>query len=229
MGDRRIAAWGSLPVAHACCHVFGPALPLLVHERFGGSRRRPCAAGVVAWKATPPGPTVPKPSVDPASLIPAVPPGTPPCRASQLEGIRRAGSGYTGAVDVPVDVRNRSNTPCYLEGWTTVSALDSAGRVVATATVGDGQIGPFPTVRVLMTIGTPALTPDVVSSSPGVGVPPASAHLLGQARLNIIWEDCDPPVTGELAIDLASGGGRLLVASELCCKSERRSRVLLSF
>ena len=172
------------------------------------------APGVIPWKPLPPGPDVTQPAPDPVALAPAVPPGTPPCRASQLEGIQRYAGGYAQESVVPVDVRNLSGTACYLEGWSSVSALDSAGHVVATASRSDGQLGTYPEVPILAAVGTPRLAPDVTQGT--LGAPPDSAHPKGQARLNLTWLDlCNRPAIRQVAIALSSGGGRLLVSYEM--------------
>src|ERR1700680_3532428 len=123
----------------------------------------PLPAHFVPWLPLPPANANPQATLDPAtSPVLPVPPGTPPCRAGQLEGVHMAGSGAAGNRDDPVELRNRSNTTCVLTGYPDISILDRSGKVLARAS-GSSSRGTYfdagDVVPVLMKIGTPHLPP----------------------------------------------------------------------
>ncbi len=72
------------------------------------------------------------PEVTPRPPIP-VPPGTPACRAGQLEGASAGEAAATGNVDMPVVLRNKDTSSCYLEGFADVTVIGPASQVLAVA------------------------------------------------------------------------------------------------
>src|SRR5206468_11027525 len=56
---------------------------------------------------------------------PAVPPGTAECQASQLEGESLGEGAAAGNVNMPLQVRNRSASACYVHGYPDVTVLDA--------------------------------------------------------------------------------------------------------
>lgn len=138
---------------------------------------------------------------------PALPPGTPECKASQLEGESLGEGAATGNVDMPLQLRNRSGSACYIHGYPDVTVLDASGRVLARGTGADGR-GTFfadgPDVPILLPVGTPNL--------PAPKLPIDSTNLKGQAFMNFSWYDCPPlPQASRLALDVPDGGGRMLI------------------
>jgi hypothetical protein len=168
----------------------------------------PFPAHFVPWLPLPAAYANLQPTLDPAtSPVLRVPTGTPPCRAGQLEGVHMAGGGAAGNRDDPVELRNRSNSDCFLTGYPDISILDRRGRVLARASGSSGRGTYFDqgdAVPVLMKIGTAHLPPPDSSGW-------SSEAPLGQVFFNIQWVDCSQPQATQLAIDLVSGGGRLLV------------------
>jgi hypothetical protein len=125
--------------------------------------------------------------------------------ASELEGAALGEGAAAGNINMPLLIRNRTASACYLEGFADVTVVDRAGRVVAQA-VGAANRGTFfadwPPVPVLMKPGTTALP---TTPSPGQQVSP------GQATMNMSWYDCRQPQAAQLTLDLPAAGGRLVV------------------
>ena len=143
----------------------------------------------------------------PPATPPALPAGTPECRASQLEGESLGEGAAAGNVNMPLQLRNRSASACYVHGYPDVTVLDASGRVLARGIGPDGR-GTFfedgPDVPVWLPPGTPYLPPPKL--------PIDSTNLKGQAFMNFSWYDCPPlPQANRLVLDLPDGGGRLVV------------------
>lgn len=157
-------------------------------------------AHFIPWAPIPPG------DANQATPTPLpVPPGTPPCRAAQLEAAQVGQNGATGHLDTPITLRNRGTAACTLDGYADLRIVDSGGRVLAQA-VGSTGRGTFfdsgSPQPVLMQPGTPALpaTPD----ASGFGS-------TGQALVNVEWADCKGPIAQTATLDLPASGGRLVV------------------
>lgn len=161
----------------------------------------------VAWAPLPDGgiyPTAP-PGPAPTPRIP-VPPGTPACRASQLEGEGYLGQGFTGEVSTrQLVLRNRGGSPCVLEGLPGLSVMDASGRVLAQgfgSEKSSAYLPSEPAAMVLMEPGTPTLP-----RSGGFG--PRDVN--GQAGVPVLWIDCRRPQAAQLAVALPAAGGRLVI------------------
>ena len=186
-------------------HVAGPG-PTPVRSATPNPTPNPTPRGlVIPWAALPPTgayPQLASPSPLPNGPIP-VPPGTPACRADQLEGAPLTKEAAAGNIDMPVALRNRSGTACVLEGYADVTVVDGAGNVVAPIS-GPELRGTFfdqvPAVPVLMLVGTPPL-PSAVSAQPS----------RGQAVMNLTWYDCKLPQAARLWLALPNSGGRVVV------------------
>ena len=150
----------------------------------------------VPWLPLAPAHQVVDPAVSPPS---PVPPGAPPCVASQLEGVGLAGGAAAGNVNMPLLIRNKGSAGCYLHGFVDVTVLDRREHVLAQA-AGDVGRGTFfadgPLIDVWMPAGTPGL-PRPFQTRDGS---------LGQALLNFSWYDCQYPLAATLVIGLAGGG-----------------------
>jgi len=138
---------------------------------------------------------------------PTLPAGTPECKASQLEGESLGEGAAAGNVNMPLQLRNRSGSACYVHGYPDVTVLDASGRVLARGLGADGRgtfFGDGPDVPVLLPPGTPNL--------PAPRLPIDSTNLKGQAFMNFSWYDCPPlPQADHLALDLPDGEGRLVI------------------
>lgn len=161
----------------------------------------PAPAHYIPWNPLPPGSDA---GATPTPL--PVPPGTPPCRANQLEGAQVGFFGATGNDDLPIVLRNRSASACMLMGYADLRIYDASGRLLAQA-VGTTHRGTFfdsssTGAPVLLQPGTPALQSS--DGTHGLGFP-------GQATLNVQWVDCSQPQAHSAALDLPSAGGRLVV------------------
>lgn len=143
----------------------------------------------------------------PAVTPPPLPPGTPECKAGQLEGESMGEAGAAGNVNMPLQVRNRSATACYVHGYPDVTVLDAAGRVLARGAGLQGRGTYFedgPDVPVLLPPRTPGL--------PAPTMPISPRNVKGQAFMNLSWYDCPPlPKASHLALDLSDGSGRLVI------------------
>jgi hypothetical protein len=143
----------------------------------------------------------------PPATPPALPAGTPECKASQLEGESLGEGAATGNVNMPLQLRNRGGSACYVHGFPDVTVLDASGHVLARGIGADGR-GTFfedgPDVPILLPPGTPDL--------PAPKLPIDSTNLKGQAFMNFSWYDCPPlPQASHIALDLPDGGGRLII------------------
>jgi uncharacterized protein DUF4232 len=158
----------------------------------------------VPWLALAPGHRyLNAPLGSPVPPIP-VPAGTPVCQAPQLEGASLGVAAATGNVNMPILLRNRGASDCYLEGFPDATVLAPTGKVLAQGSGVDGRgtfFGDGPAVQVMLKAGTAGLP------TPGPGYTPP----LGQAFLNFSWYDCKPYQANRLALDLPGGGGRLIV------------------
>ncbi len=143
----------------------------------------------------------------PTATPPPLPPGTPECRAAQLEGESIGEGAALSNVNMPVEVRNRSTSACYVHGYPDVTVFAASGRVLARAIGNEGRgtyFGDGPDVPVLLPPGTPRL--------PAPAVPLGPTKLEGQAFMNLSWYDCPPlPWASRLALDLPDDTGRLLI------------------
>lgn len=167
------------------------------------------AAGAIPWAALPKSGAAIDPSASPVPSPPIpIPPGTPSCRAAQLDGAFGGAEGATGNTDLPIALRNHSQTACTLDGFAYVTVLNSSGAVLMPASADPEQQGTFfadwPVVPVLMQVGTPAFP-----ASPGAGEEVQLSR--GQAVMNLSWYDCSQPAASRLWLDLPHGGGRLVV------------------
>lgn len=159
------------------------------------------APSFVPWLPLPTSGVIPQaPSPSPAPPAP-IPAGTPECPAGQLDVALGTGSGATGHLNIPIWLRNRGSTECFLQGYPDVTILDAAGRSLAQA-IGSGQRGTFfdyPdwVVPILMRTGTAFATT------------PYTAPPQGQARFNIEWYDCSYPTAAKLLIDLPDRKGEM--------------------
>jgi hypothetical protein len=152
----------------------------------------------VPWLPLPPaGITVQAP---PASPLPAIPVGTASCKASQMEGAGLRGGAAAGNIDLPLLLRNKSTTDCFVVGYADVTVLDRFGHVLASA-VGSSGVGTFfgdgPVIKVLMPAGTPPL-PKPFSTRDGS---------VGQAFMNFSWYDCQTPPAATIEVGLPMDGG----------------------
>ncbi len=160
-------------------------------------------SAIVPWLPRPAAHLYPElPSPSPSSPIP-VPTGTPPCGAGQLEATGTSGGAATGHVDLPLILRNRGASACFLEGYAEVGIVDASGDLLAQA-VGTAGRGTFfrdgPAVPVLMEPGTALLTP---------GQTPQWRGDRGQAWMNLEWYDCRHRQSARVLVDLPAGGGRI--------------------
>jgi uncharacterized protein DUF4232 len=113
-------------------------------------------------------------------------------------------SGAAGNVNMPILLRNRSSSDCYLEGYPDATVLDASGRVLVAGTGAAGRGTYFndgPVVQVMLRTGEPPLP----APGPGYTAP------LGEAFMNFSWYDCKPLQANRLALDLPDGGGRLVI------------------
>lgn len=155
----------------------------------------------VAWKALAPSGVIPQPpSPSPAPLVP-IPNGTPECSASQLDVIAVMGGGATGHTNMPIDLRNRGSSACFLQGYPDLTIRDSTGKILAQA-IGTAGRGTFFDVTdwvepVLMDRGT--------QFASGVRLTPPR----GQAYVNIEWWDCASASASRIDVVLPDGGGML--------------------
>lgn len=127
------------------------------------------------------------------------------CSATQLEGMGVHGGAATGHVDLPVSLRNRSASACYLEGFADVRIVDGSGSLLAQASGTSGR-GTFfsdaAVLHVMMEPGTAALSADV---------PGQRSTERGQAWMNVEWYDCQNRQAATLFMTLPQGGGSLSV------------------
>ena len=164
------------------------------------------APTVIAWRDLPATNVVPSPP--PAKIVPPIPisAGAKACTAGQLEARLFSQIAAAGHTDSPVDFRNRSEVPCYLEGFPDITIFDASDNVVARAAGTDHRstfFGDPPAVPILLLTGTPAL----VSPSGLIVDPPPQ----GQTEVHIEWYDCRAPLPARMAIELPNGGGRLTI------------------
>lgn len=175
--------------------------------RTGAASPRPTPhPSAVPWAALPPGGIVGG-ATPPAVASPPipVPPGTPACRSTQLDGVFLGSSAAGGNTNFLVGLRNRGSTACVLSGYATVAVLSSSGAVLAPSGGPEGHgtmFDDWPVVQVLMVPGTPAYP---------TAAPLPLQPSRGQAVMNMAWYDCSQPAAHTLRLDLPNGGGRLVV------------------
>jgi len=134
-----------------------------------------------------------------------VPPATPTCQASQLQGASAGEAAATGNVNMPIVVRNRGAAACVLAGWVDLRILDGRGHLLAAAAGKANRetfFNDWPKVAVLIQPHTPPFP-----ARPGFEQPPSR----GQAVMNMSWYDCRQPQAAVLVMDLPAAGGRLRV------------------
>lgn len=126
------------------------------------------------------------------SIGPVAVPGTPPCRAANLEATRgEGGPPATGQNPNDWSFKNLAN-PCVLDGYPTVAALDTQGRVLAFTYTHSGDMM------------TTAAAPQAVYLPKG-----SSAWVrLNKYRCDTGSQD----TTASLRLTLPSGGGTLDVS-----------------
>ena len=154
----------------------------------------------------------------------AIPTGTAPCRAAQLEGRLVGSLGATANLNTPVVLRNNSSTQCYLNGVPDLTIVDAHRAVLVKVAGADGVGTQFDeyiaAVDVLMAVATPGLdnvaflnsdasTPRLAES---VGSQNAQSLAPGLAFLNIKWTGCSQEPASQLWLDLPDGGGMLVIA-----------------
>jgi len=180
-----------------------------------------CASAVAPSGAAPPEhyvPWLPLPPkglvlIAPESTVPlgppvVIPPGTPACRANQLEGVAPGMRGEMGQTTMPIVLRNRGASRCYLEGFADVTVFSRDGRVLAQVAGLTGRGTYFDVwhgVPVLMELDTPTFS---TTSNPG---PHAIPGVRGQALMNLSWYDYRTPQAANVAVDLPTDAGRLIV------------------
>jgi hypothetical protein len=135
----------------------------------------------------------------------AIPTGTAPCRAAQLEG----SLGATDNLNTAVVLRNKSSTQCYLNGVPDLTIVDAQRSVLVKVAGADGVGTQFDeyiaAVDVLMAVATPGL-------ADSVGSPDAQSLAPGLAFLNISWTGCSQEPASQLWLDLPDAGGMLVIA-----------------
>jgi hypothetical protein len=140
------------------------------------------------------------PDQTPGPPVP-IPAGTPACTATRLEARAGFGGAATGHTDMPVIVRNRSSSLCFVEGYPDVTIYDAAGRVLVQSS-GTQNRGTF-------FDATPAIMPILMQTGtapmPGFHEPAVP----GQAYLIIEWWDCRGATASRIAIGLPGGAGTL--------------------
>ncbi len=116
--------------------------------------------------------------------------------------------GEMGQTTMPIVLRNRGASRCYLEGFADVTVFSRDGRVLAQVAGLTGRGTYFDVwhgVPVLMELDTPTFS---TTSNPG---PHAIPGVRGQALMNLSWYDCRAPQAANVAVDLPTGAGRLIV------------------
>ena len=165
------------------------------------------SASYVPWQPLPRGnqyALLPSPSAPVA-----IPTGTAPCRAAQLEGRLVGSLRATGNLNTPVVLRNKSSTQCYLNGVPDLTIVDAHPAVLVKVAGADGIGTQFDqyisAVDVLMAVATPGLTESAGSRD-------AQSLAPGLAFLNIRWTGCSQGPASQLWLDLPDGGGTLVIA-----------------
>jgi hypothetical protein len=125
-------------------------------------------AGVIPWTPLTPNLTPPSPSMGPAPL----PPGTPPCQATDLTGVVIAKNGAGGHIFVSFRFAGVSGGACYLDGTPAIGLIDADGHAIAFR-----QLPPFG--------ATPQPGPALIEAGPAPA--PGLGLKVGQADLTIDW------------------------------------------
>jgi hypothetical protein len=156
--------------------------------------------GVIPWTPLAPNLTPPSPSQGPAPL----PPGTPPCQATDLTGVVIGQNGAGGHIFVTFRIAGISGGACFLDGTPAIGLVDASGHAIAFR-----QLPPF----------GPTPQPGRALIEPGPAPIPGLGLKVGQADLTIDWvtqpEACPPgtqavvPAKASIAIP---AGGLLAIA-----------------
>jgi hypothetical protein len=156
--------------------------------------------GVIPWSPLTPNLTPPPPAQGPVPL----PPGTPPCQATDITGVVFAQNGAGGHIFIGIRLAGVSGGVCFLDGTPAIGLLDSSGHAIAFR-----QLPPFG--------ATPQPGPALIE--PGPAPTPGLGLTVGQADLTIDWvtqpEACPPgtqPVVPAKALIAIPAGGILTVA-----------------
>jgi hypothetical protein len=158
------------------------------------------SAQVIPWTPLTPNLTPPSPPLGPAPL----PPGTPPCQATDLTGVVIAQNGAGGHIFIGIRFAGVNGGPCYLEGTPAVGLVDSSGHAVAFR-----QLPPF---------GAPP-QPGPALIEPGPAPAPGLGLKVGEADLTIDWvtqpEACPPGFQAVVPANALIGipGGGILTVS----------------
>jgi hypothetical protein len=156
--------------------------------------------GVIPWTPLTPNLTPPSPAQGPVPL----PPGTPPCQATDLTGVVIAKNGAGGHIFIGMRVAGVSGGACFLDGTPAIGLVDSSGSAIAFRQLPPFGATPQP--------GSALIEPGPVPT-PGLGLK------VGQADLTIDWvtqpEACPPgtqPVVPAKALIAIPAGGILTIA-----------------
>jgi hypothetical protein len=159
------------------------------------------SAQVIPWTPLTPNLNPPAPSLGPAPI----PPGTPPCQATDLTGVVIAQNGAGGHIFVGFGFFGTNAGPCYLDGTPAVGLVDANGHSIAFR-----QLPPY---------GATTPQPGPALIEPGPAPAPGLGLEVGQADLTIDWvtqpEACPPgtqPVVPAKALIAIPAGGILTVA-----------------
>jgi hypothetical protein len=152
-------------------------------------------AGVIPWTPLTPNLTPPSPLQGPAPL----PPGTPPCQATDLTGVVIGQNGAGGHIFVTFRIAGTSGGACYLDGTPAIGLVDTSGHAIAFR-----QLPPF----------GPTPQPGRALIEPGPAPIPGLGLKVGQADLTIDWvtqpEACPPgtqaAVPAKASIAIPAGG-----------------------
>jgi hypothetical protein len=151
--------------------------------------------GVIPWTPLTPNLTPPSPAQGPVPL----PPGTPPCQATDLTGVVIAQNGAGGHIFIGVRLAGVSGGACFLDGTPAIGLDDSGGHAIAFR-----QLPPFG--------ATPQPGPALIE--PGPAPAPGLGLKVGEADLTIDWvtqpEACPPGfqavVPAKALIAIPAGG-----------------------
>ncbi len=156
--------------------------------------------GVIPWTPLTPNLTPPSPSQGPVPL----PPGTPPCQATDLTGVVSSQKVAGEHLFVSFRFIGANRGPCFLDGTPAIGLTDSSGHAIAFRQLPPFGPGPQP---------GPALIEPGPAPTAGLGLK------VGQADLTIDWvtqaETCPPdtqPVVPAKAQIAIPAGGILTIA-----------------
>ncbi len=156
--------------------------------------------GVVPWTPLSPNLVPPSPAQGPVPL----PPGTPPCQATDLTGVVIARNGAGGHFFIGIRLAGVTGGACFLDGTPAIGLVDSSGHAITFR-----QLPPF----------GPGPQPGPALIEPGPAPAPGLDLKVGQADLSIDWvtqpEACPPgtqPVMPIKALIAIPAGGILTIA-----------------